>query len=357
MKKLVLFFLSLVSFSLSAQILPFFDYNKNLKVFYHGQPRQLEYQPIANYQLGDHILAYVDSKGDLRAYDGQNVATVTNMNVDYKVSDTYLAYRISNGFFIYDNGRSKDYTMYAGDYEVRDSLILFEDTQLNSWNVYYKGQVRTLVQSTGDVVKPEFIGDDIVAYRDNGNYYRIFWKGRIFDFDVWMDPIEFSCGTDIACFNDPTMNTFAVFENGEFKNVEDQFVQSYKAGKDFIVYKDVTGNLMYYSNGDKEQLSSFADDYQVQDNVVLFFENNYTYTYYQGKKTLVCNYIPKDYKIKNDVIAFRNLMGGVSAFVNGRTFEITTQPNVKYTISGDYVIANLFNFSYAILADGRIYNF
>lgn len=357
MKKFLSLLFLFTALYAESQILPFQDYTDFLKVFYKGQARQLELQRVNSYAFGDHILAYLDNRNDLRYYDGENIRTATNMIVNYKVSDTYLAYKISNGLFYIENGQPKNLCMFTGNFIVKDSLILFEDTQYNTWNVVHKGRVRPLYQSTGTLASPAYVGENIIAFKDNGDVYRIFHNGTVYEFGVWMSPIEFAVGTDIACFNDPTMNSFAVFEKGEFMDVEPQFAKSYKSGKDFIVYLDINGNLMYYSKGKKQELSSFPTSYDVIDDAIIFTENNYSYTFYQGERKLLCNYIPKDYLLKNKVICFRNIMGGVSAFVDGKVVELTTQQDSEYVISGNYVMVSLFNRSYLIYADGKIYNF
>lgn len=320
-----------------------------------GQSRQLEYQRVLSYAYGDNILAYTDNKNDLKFYDGKNVQTATNMNVEYKVSDTYLVFKVATGLYMIEDGKPRNLSMFAGDYIVKDSLVLFEDTRMNTWNIVYKGMVRQLYQSTVALTSPAYVGDNIVVFKDNGDVYRVFYKGQVYEFGVWMDPIKFSSGGNVACFNDPTMNTFAIFENGEFLDVEPQFAKTYKAGRNFIAYEDVNGNLMYYSKGQKATLSEFPKSYDVNDNMVFFVENMYAYTYYQGEKVLVCNYIPKDYKLKNDIIAFRNIMGGVSAFIDGKIVELTTQQDSEYEISGNSVLVKLFNRSYIVYMKGQSY--
>lgn len=355
-----IFFFTLIMFSLlgNTQILPFMDVNDYLKVFYKGQARQLEFQRVNSFQFGDHVLAYQNSANDLMYYNGENVKKVTNLIVNYQLSDTYLVVKASNGLYIVDNdGKPRNLTMYANNFIVKDSLVLFEDTQLNSWNIYYKGNVRTLFQSTGLLSIPAFVGDNIVVFKDNGDEWKVFYKDKIYTFGVWMSAINFVAGTNIACLNDPTMGTFAVFENGEFMDVEPQFVKSYKAGKDFIVYEDINGGLMYYSKGEKLKITSFPSSYDVVDEVILFTENGRTYTFYDKEKVELCSYIPKDYLLKNQTICFRNIMGGVTCFINGKLIELTTQQDSKYVISGNYVLVELFNRSYLVYADDKTYEF
>lgn len=360
MRRNIFLFISLIISQLGvAQILPFEDVNDYLKVYYQGQARQLEFQRVSNFKFGDNVLAYQDGRDDLKFYNGENVMKVTNMIVSYEVSDTYLVVKASNGlYFVEPNGKPRNLTMYAGRYFVKDSLVLYEDRQMNSWNIVHKGQSsRSLMQSAGELGQPQFVGDNIVVFKDNGDEWKIFYDGAFYDFAVWMEPIRFAVGTNIACFNDPTMNTFAVFEGGEFLDVEPQYAKSYKSGKDFIVYQDVNGTLKYYSKGKKVELSNFVDFYDVQDEAIYFIENGYAYTFYDGQKVMISNYVPKDYQIKNKVVAFRNVMGGVTAFVDGKVVEITTQQDSDYVISGNYVMVTLFNRSYTIYADGKLYNF
>lgn len=356
MNKLILSFgLFFLSSSLFSQVLPFVDYNDYLKVFYMGQARQLEYQRVQSFAFGDNILAYVDHKLDLKYYDGKNSYTATNMMVDYKISDTYLAFKVANALYYIENNKPRNLTMFAGNFIVKDSLILFEDTRFNTWNIVYKGTVKPLYQMTSTLFEPAFVGENIVAFKDNGELYKVFHNGQIYEFGVWLDPIKFAAGTDILCFNDPTMNTFVVFENGEFMDVEPQFAQSYKSGRDFIVYQDINGNLMHYAKGKKTLLSNFPKMYDVVDDVVYFIENGFPHTFYNGEKTRIYNNIPADYKLKNKTIAFRNIMGGVSVFANGKVTELTTQQNSEYEISGNAVLVKLFNRSYLVYVNGEVY--
>ena len=80
------------------------------------------------------------------------------------------------------------------------------------------------------------------------------------------------------------------------------------------------------------------------------------YTYYNGEKKEVARYTPEDYKIKNGVIAYRNIMGGVNVFVNGRVYEITNQMKSEYSIHGNSVLVELFNNSYVVFQKGKKYS-
>ena len=70
---------------------------------------------------------------------------------------------------------------------------------------------------------------------------------------------------------------------------------------------------------------------------------------------MVSTYIPKDYQIKNKVFAFRNLMGGVSVFADGKVTEITNQSNATYIIYGNLVLVEMFNKSFVVYKDGKLF--
>lgn len=357
MKLLSLLLFLMGSVMLHAQIAPFVDFNGYFKTFYKNNFRQLEYQRIKSYDAGDNMVAYIDSKGDFKVYDGEKVTQISNMIVQYQLSDDQIAWNIGPGlYYLKKNGQKELLTMFARNYRVMDSLIVFEDTRFNTVSVVYKEKVYPLYQYTGELSMPVFIGEDIIAYKDIGDNYKVFWKGRSYELGVWMSGIEFSAGTGIVTFNDPTHRTFAVFENGEFMDLEDQYVSKYRAGRGFAVYEDVNGNLWYYQQGKKVKLTDFsATSFDVKDDLVMWMENGMTYVYYQGEKIKVATYAPKDYLLKNGVLAFRNIMGGVSCFVNGKVTELTLQQDATYAIYGNTILVGLFNQTYLVFSNGKIY--
>ena len=94
----------------------------------------------------------------------------------------------------------------------------------------------------------------------------------------------------------------------------------------------------------------------MKDDVVIWGENNYLFTYVNDEKIQVANYIPDSWEIKNNTIAYRNIMGGVSAMVNGQNTEITLMGDSEFKIFGNSVLVKLFNSSYLVLSDGKVYS-
>ena len=357
MKKLTLLLLLLLTWNSHAQkVVPFVDFNYYFRTFENDNFRQLEFQRIREFKAGDDLVAYIDTKGNLRIYDGKERKDISNLNVQYKVSDHLLAYNIGATLNMWDEGKLRTLTYFGRNYEVKDSLIVFEDTRFNTLNVYWHKEIFNLCTVVDDIYMPETIGENIVVFKDNGNFYKVFYNGKIHDLGVWNGAIDFQAGTDILCFNDPTQRSFAIFENGQFLDVEQNFMGKYKSGRGFIVYEDLNGNLKMYKANETTELSNFsAKFWEVKDDLVVWGENSFVFAYQNGTKIQVSNYTPKDYLLKNNVFAFRNQMGGVSALIDGKVHEITNQPNAEYEIYGNLVLVKLFNNSYIVFKNGRKY--
>jgi len=357
MKNVLVLLLLLLVFSVSAQkVIPMVDFNGFFNSFQNGVFRQISFQPIQQFKFGDNVMAFYDYRGNLLTYDGTTQKTISNIESEYTVSDNLITWKIATTLNLWDNNALRTLSYQVGNYQVSDSLVVFQDMRYNSVSAYYNGEVHELYTSVGDIEFPDFIGDNIVAFRDNGNFYKVFWRGQIYELDVWHDPFSFRGGTDMIAFNDPINGTFAIFENGQFSDVELQYVSSYKVGNGFVVYENQNGELLMYKEGEIVELSNFrASFYDVRDNIVLWSENSFLYTYHNGEKVEVERYVPNEYAIKNDVIVYRNIMGGVTSFINGVPEEITNQTESSFSVHGNAVLVELFNKSYIVLQKGKKY--
>jgi len=338
------------------KIIPFVDFNEFFRTFENGAFRQIEFQRIENFKAGDEAIGYYDNRGNLIIYDGIEKKQVANINAEYTVTDHLITWEIGETLNLWDDGKLQTLTYQSSNTATRDSVVVYQDNRYNALNAYWRDKIYPITQMSGTLLWPANIGENIFAYRDNGDFYRIFWNGEIYDIDVWVGSIDFSCGTDIISFNDPTMRTFAVFDKGELVDVEPQFVNSHKAGRGFVVYEDRNGNLIKYQDGVKTTLSNFgASFWEVKDDIVIWFENNFLFSQVGDKKIQVCNFKPEDYKLKNDVLVYRNIMKGVDAVVDGKVVNLTNQMDATYEIYGSSVLVGLFNSSYKVYWKGREY--
>ena len=142
---LLFFFVLSGTASFSQKVVPFVDFNNYFRTFENDNFRQLEFQPIKDYQAGDDLVAYIDTRGNLRVYDGNERQDISNMIVSYKISDHLMAYNIGPTLNMWDEGKLQTLTYFAGAYEVTDSLIVFQDTRFNTVNVYWNKKIIQLI--------------------------------------------------------------------------------------------------------------------------------------------------------------------------------------------------------------------
>lgn len=349
-------FVFLIPFlALSQKVVPFVDFNLFFKTFENGFFKQLEFQPIRDFKAGDDFVAYTDTRGNLRIYDGKERKDISNMLYTYQVSDHLMGYNIGPTLNMWDNGKLSTLTYNSGEYIVKDSIIVYQDTRFNSVNVYWRKQKIPLYTVTGDLYMPVAVGDNIVVFKDNGDFYKIFYNGEIYDIGVWQGDINFVAGTDVVAYNDPLTRTFTVFFKGKFFDAEKLFMTNFKAGRGFVAYEDPNGNLCRFHTS-KEVISNFAPSYwDVTDDAIAWGENGRFYGYTKDGEFEIANFKPTDFKIKNNVIAFRNIYGGASALMDGKIYEISNMMDAEYFIYGNTVLVKLFNNSYIVFYKGRKY--
>ncbi len=337
-------------------VVPFVDFNNWFRTVTDGELRYIELQQIKSYSAGDNLVAYLDIRGNLRVFDGKDRVDLSNVNLEYKISDNLLAWNYGPVLQLWDHGEKKTLGYFAGNYILKDNLMLYENTRYNSITCYWNGKEYPIQTATGTIAlqnSPK-IGENIFAFADNGNIYRIFYEGNTYEVGVWNGDINFQSGTDIVAFNDPTTRTFAAFDKGTFVDVETQWVKKYKAGRGFIVYEDINNNLMMYRNGEKRMLSSFPGNWDVLDDVVLFENNGFSYVSYDDKEVEIANYKIENYIMKNGTVVFTTIQGGVKAIIQGEIVELTNLLNSEYEIYGNSVLVKLMNKNFLIYQNGKL---
>ncbi len=361
MKKIVFFSTCLISFIATSQqqtIFAFTDINRYFHSFKDGYFNQIDNLDVNSVVMGDEVIAYYNVQQDFKIFNGTTARLITNQSVEFKSSDHMAAWNLGPLLYYYENGKPYNLTSFGKNYWVSDSLITFQDTRFNSLNVVYKGKITPLVQSTTELPSPIVQGDNLVVFKDNGDIYKVFYRGNIYDIGAYNGTeYKFFAGTDILGFNDPQSRTFAVFQNGEFADLEEFHTPKAKAGRGFLVYEDLQGNLKYFGNNEVKTISSYPQFWDAKDDIALWGDATNTYQIVKGEKKTVAGFLVKDWKLKNDVVAYRTQVGGVAASVNGYNKEITTIYDAEYVVNGHGVMVKLPNNAVIILYNNQLYRY
>jgi hypothetical protein len=268
-----------------------------------------------------------------------------------------MAYKIANGLRMWDAGKFTSLTNFGREFVVKDSIIVYEDTRYQSLNVYWNQKLESLVTITNGLSMNAVVGENLVVYKDNSATYFVFWRGQKFEIGTYNEEqLNFQLGTDVMCFKDPYTQSFYVFDNGVFQEVESFPIKQYKAGRGFVVYEDMNGNLWHYQAGQKTALSNFSSEFwDVKDDICIWMENSYLFAYSNGQKIPVATYQPQAYLLKNNVLVFRNIIGGVSALVDAKVHELTNFQNADFDIFGNKVLVKLPNQTSVVFMNGKLY--
>jgi hypothetical protein len=161
----------------------------------------------------------------------------------------------------------------------------------------------------------------------------------------------------VISFNNTVNKNFTVFENGDFYDVENAFMKKYKSGRGFVIYEDQIGNLWKFEKGNKINVSDFNSGlWEVLDEGFVWNENNLLYSLVNNVKTQIVNFIPNEFQLKNNIFVYRNNLGGISIFHQGKNILLTNQTESKFSIYGNNVLIELFNKSYLFYSNGEIYH-
>lgn len=340
MKRLLIFLITLfcLPYGFAQDVFPYMDNIGYMRSFQNGISRQVEFLPPVDVKYSEKLIAYIDNKNDFFIFDGEKKEMMTNMANSYAIGYNIVAWTTGPILNVWDSGKKRTLTRFGRNYVVTDSLVVFEDLIENAIFVYYNENVYELYRTVGPPVFPVAVGSNTVAFEGNGNVHYAFVAGRIIEIGVLNEPVKYSPGANKIAFNDPFHQSFAVAQFGEVVDVEQIKVTDYKAGWDLIAYRDQNMNLLCYIDNQVVELSNYsARWYEVFRNMVVWNEANVFFAFDGKKKYELANYIPEEYKVRDGIVAFRNLNGGVSLFENGEVRVISNLPGIPFEVNGNTV--------------------
>lgn len=359
MKYLIILFFTLITSSLFGQNMNVFtDANFRLFQFNSGIFEKIYYQQTAEVFVGNEYVCFVDSKGDVFViYEGEQTLMGQTYN-DIHVTDNLLVMRTANVIRVFDRGIRHILTSNALGYGYGDSLVVFQDAIGGYVKYYYQDEVRDVAMVVGDYpFSASNVGSNVFVYRDNTGSAQLFWRGNFFNLLSTNQHLDFSCGQDVAAFNDPINGTFTVFDNGYVIDAEQQHAQRYQCGDNFIYYQDAGGVHRVYR---EERISELGYDLQniiVRDSLVVFNDIGATKVWYNENIYRIYNSTVVEPQIDGGIMAFTNQWGGVNAFVRGKEIEITRQRVESFKLQGNTILLKFSRTAFAVWWNGKIYEF
>lgn len=354
-------FLSLTFFfgSVFAQNLnTFVDANNRLYQFNNGLFEQIYYQPTKDVLVSTNYVCIVDSKGDVIVYyDGQKTQ-IAQTHTELVNTDNLLLVRTASVLRVFDQGVVTMLSPNAISYGAGDSIVLFQDVIGGYLKYYYQNEVRELAMIVGNYpINPGEVGANTFIYKDNAGNHSVFWHGNFFELINTRQPVTYSAGQDVVAFNDPQNNTFSAFDNGYIVDIDRQFAKSFKAGDNFIYYKDAVDVHRVVREERVTDLGLDLRDVNVTDSLVIYTDYGVTKIWYNEKIYQLFNMVLTEYQTDGGIVAYKNNMGGVSAFFRGKEVDVTNTRVDSFKLVGSTIVLQYGPSSYSVWWNGKIYDF
>ncbi len=338
-KVFALFIFSLIQCTSHAQnVAAYTDYRNYFQSFDNGIFRQLEYLPVKSFKVGGAAIAYIDNTNEFQIYaDEQKFHQTFAGDLTYFATDYLIAYRVGKVLSVFEKQRTQNLSYYCSMYSINDSLIGFFDDSNYNFSVYYKGIVTPLENSLIEPPKKIKSGSNTLAYIDQSNFFKVFYRGKVFTLDD-IPPISFEAGRDVVAYVDDYNQYFHLFYKGDTARIETFAPDSFKVGFGIMAYVDNLGNFRVFNEGATRRLLSFQPDFfKVKGNTVVYGYNGSFNVFYKGEIYTLETYLPTDYQIANDGVAYIDDSGRLKLFLAGKQYTVSYEIINKYKLNGNVV--------------------
>ena len=310
-----------------------------------GIIRKIDYLTPISMKIGRTTIPYQDNSRSFKIYYGGGVRTINiGFTNEYHVSDNLVAFLNARSLNVFDNGRVKNMSGLVQQFYLGDSILLFHDGIRNEYKAYYEGIVypieNFLAGEAIDVVK---VSDNIAAYDNYANQFRIFFHGNIIaqeDYAV----SSFDVGRNTVAYVDINRQ-FKIFHNGQTFTAEEFPPESYAVGDNVVAYVSNDGYFKIFYGDTVNPIGFFRPDYKVGDNVVAFRDGGgYFRAFYKGDIITLESYYPDNYIVQYNSLAYVNRANVLRLFSAGEVYDVSTMFN-----NGDQSSQESWQLSYDVL--------
>lgn len=361
MKRLIVFALLTLFFARNHEaqgqgLCAFTDYRGYLMAFENGTTRQLEYLPPTSYKSGCSSIAYIDNRNDFKVYtNGTSKYQLNAADFKYWVTDYLVCYKVGQVLYVNDGGLKQTLCYYNTRMALGDSLLGYFDDSQYTLSVYYNHQKNVLENSLLEAPKAMKAGSNTLAWVNQSNFFSIFYRGNTLILDN-IAPVEFAVGRDIMAWIDNYDQYFHIFYYGDTATAEVFAPDSFKVGNGILAYVDQQGNFnAFYNGGTRRLLSDRPDYFQVQGNVIVYAYNNQFNIFYQGKTYPVDSFVPTDFKLGLNGVAYRDPDGSLKFFQKGVGYKATNEYVNRYSVVGDVLKLEVGTNTNEFFWEGQLY--
>lgn len=371
----------LSGFSASAQISAYTNFQRQFMVWEDGITRKIEYLLPLQYKIGRIAMPYMDNSRNFKIYyRGASTKINDGLTNSFEVSDNLITYMNAKALYVWEAGTSTKLTNFCEHFITGDSVVLYFEGVQKEYRAYYNGNIYPIegflaasnsnLFSTGETSirisnDMEIAGgqlpsvkalDNIIAYVNYSNQFRIFYQGRIIDQEDYLIS-SFDLGENTVAYVDINRQ-FKVFHAGQTRVLDDFVPESYKAGEDLVAYIGNDNNFRIFYKDSIYDLGYFQPNYQVKDNIVAFEDaTGYFKVFYKGQIYTLETYYPdpSEMVIQYNSLAYVNRANQLRLFTAGRTYDVANAESVTWRLDYDVLQYRYGANMYKVFFEGRTY--
>lgn len=347
-----------ISFSAFAQPLSVYTNMQNqVMVWDKGLIRKVDYLPPLQTKVGRSAIPYIDNARSFKIYYGGGVKKINaGFTNEFQVSDNLVAYKNNTALNVFEQGKTKELSTFCEQYYMGDSVLLYFDGIRSEYNAYYKGSIYPIEGFlAGDALEVVKVTDNIAAYDNYANQFRIFYLGKILaqeDYAV----NSFEVGRNTVAYVDINRR-FKIFHKGETYILEDFPPNSYQAGDNVVAFVSNDGYFKIFYDNSIESIGFFEpQDYRVVDNMVAYRDQSgYFKVFYKGKIYSLESYYPDKFVMQYHSIAYVNRIGMLRFFSMGELYDVTNAQLESWELTYDVIKYQVGKNMFRIYYKGREY--
>jgi hypothetical protein len=342
--------------SFAQPLMAYVDYQNQLMVWDKGLIHKIDFLPPADIKIGRTCIPYFDNSHSFKIYYSGGIRSINEgMTNAFYATDNLVGYLNQKSLFVFDRGNIKNLTGICEQYFIADSVICYLDGLKSEYRTYYNGQTYTIESFIQDSVLAQVkVGDNIVAYNNSANQFRVFFRGAIIpqeDYTV----SSFDVGRNIVAYVDVDKK-FKIFHEGQTYIIDDFTPISYAAGDNLVAFVTNDGYFKIFYGDSVRNLGFYKANYRVGDNIVAFKDpSGYLQVFYKGTITEMESYFPPKMVIQYNSLAYVNAANTLRLFTEGETFDVTNADLTDWMLSYDVVRYQIGQGYYKVFYKGNDY--
>ncbi len=302
------------------------------------------------------MIAYANSANDLIVYHKGEKYKLGDMTAtSYELTQSLMYFQRDLMLSVFEAGKVTPLTYFLRDFKVSDSLLAFRDRNVDILRLYSRGQLHELeVTLTGGLVDYK-VGENTVAYVNNTGFFKAWMKDHLYNIDN-VAPEAFDAGGNIIAYVDGLYNYLKILFNDKILVLEKFRPLSFQAGVELLAYVADDNSFKVFNRGKLLKVEAYVPDfYIVRDRSVLFFFNNRLQLIADGVRYQLDEFMPQDYQMSENNIAWRDPSGRLHIFTEGKTHEVSMERITGYELNGITLKYDLADGSSRVWYKGKVF--